>query len=63
MIIFTGGLGPTEDDLTIKTLAEFFDTPLEKDLDSEKSIRNFFITRDMPMSDSNVKQAFKILFQ
>ena len=28
LIIFTGGLGPTPDDLTMATLADFFDVPL-----------------------------------
>ena len=28
LIIFTGGLGPTPDDLTLATLAAFFDAPL-----------------------------------
>ena len=28
VLIFTGGLGPTPDDLTTETIADFFDTPL-----------------------------------
>ena len=28
IILITGGLGPTKDDITKKTLAEYFDTPL-----------------------------------
>ncbi len=28
LLIFTGGLGPTQDDLTTETIADFFDTPL-----------------------------------
>lgn len=59
VLIFTGGLGPTDDDLTIATLADYFDTPLVVDPDSAAAIRNYFIARDMPMSASNIKQASK----
>ena len=31
ILIFTGGLGPTPDDLTTETIASFFETPLEED--------------------------------
>lgn len=59
LLIFTGGLGPTEDDLTIATLAEYFKTPLVIDPESEATIRNYFIARGMPMSATNIKQAQK----
>lgn len=59
ILIFTGGLGPTEDDLTVATLAEAFDTPLIIDPESESTIRDYFIVRDMPMSSTNLKQAKK----
>lgn len=59
ILIFTGGLGPTDDDLTIATLSDYFHTPMAPDPDSEEKIRNYFITRDMPMSKLNLKQALK----
>jgi nicotinamide-nucleotide amidase len=59
LLIFTGGLGPTVDDLTIATLAEHFQTPLIIDPDSEQTIRTMFIARNMPMSPTNLKQAQK----
>ncbi len=59
LLIFTGGLGPTEDDLTVVTIADYFKTPLEVDEESAETIRNYFIARDMPMSPSNLKQAKK----
>lgn len=59
LLILTGGLGPTDDDLTISTLADYFKTPLVTDPDSEEVIRQFFLTRDIPMSPSNIKQALK----
>lgn len=59
ILIFTGGLGPTDDDLTIATIADYFQTPLIVDPESEATIRNMFIVRGMPMSSSNLKQAKK----
>lgn len=59
LLIFTGGLGPTEDDLTIATIADYFQTPLETDPDSVAAIQSYFIARGMPMSDTNLKQAKK----
>lgn len=59
LLIFTGGLGPTDDDLTIATIADYFKTPLVSDPESEATIRAFFLTRDTPMSPTNIKQALK----
>lgn len=59
VLIFTGGLGPTDDDVTMATIADYFQTPLMVDPESEKTIRDMFIARGMPMSPSNLKQAQK----
>ncbi len=59
LILVTGGLGPTDDDLTVSTLAELLDTPLAEDEGSVEKIKAFFITRDMPMSSTNLKQALR----
>ena len=59
LLIFTGGLGPTEDDLTIATIADYFKTPLISDPESERTIKSYFIARGMPMSATNLKQAKK----
>jgi nicotinamide-nucleotide amidase len=58
-IIFTGGLGPTDDDLTVATLADYFKVSMVEDADSVEKIKNYFIARDMPMSKLNLKQALK----
>lgn len=58
-LIFTGGLGPTQDDLTVETLAQYFKTPMVLDAASEEKIRSYFIARDMPMSKTNIKQALR----
>ncbi|NER82899.1 MAG: CinA family nicotinamide mononucleotide deamidase-related protein [Leptolyngbya sp. SIO1D8] len=57
LLIFTGGLGPTPDDLTIATLAEFFDVPLEERPEVLADIRQKFASRGREMSPSNQKQA------
>lgn len=59
LLIFTGGLGPTEDDLTVATIADYFQTPLIVDAESEAYIKGMFIARGMPMSPTNLKQAKK----
>ncbi|WP_303673638.1 competence/damage-inducible protein A [Vampirovibrio chlorellavorus] len=59
LLIFTGGLGPTDDDLTIATIADFFRTPVVVDPESAETIRKRFMARGMPLSPSNLKQAQK----
>ncbi|MEO1095284.1 MAG: competence/damage-inducible protein A [Cyanobacteria bacterium J06638_28] len=57
LLLFTGGLGPTPDDLTVETLADFFDTPLEERPEILEDIRQKFARRGREMSPSNHKQA------
>jgi nicotinamide-nucleotide amidase len=57
LLIFTGGLGPTPDDLTTETLADFFQTPLVERADVLADIAAKFAQRGRPMSPSNRKQA------
>jgi nicotinamide-nucleotide amidase len=57
VIILTGGLGPTMDDLTKETVAEFFDLPLIEDTDSKLSIENYFNKSNRKMTANNYKQA------
>ncbi len=59
ILIFTGGLGPTDDDLTIATLADLFNEPMLEDPESVEVIRAFFTARDQEMACSNVKQAMR----
>src|SRR6056297_2706012 len=42
VIIVSGGLGPTEDDLTRETLAEVLDRPLHRDAGWESHLRTIF---------------------
>ncbi|MGB3535399.1 MAG: competence/damage-inducible protein A [Microcoleaceae cyanobacterium] len=57
ILIFTGGLGPTPDDLTIETLADFFATPLIEKPEIIEDIEAKFAQRGRVMSPSNRKQA------
>ena len=57
ILIFTGGLGPTPDDLTVETLADFFHTPLQERPDVLKDIEAKYTRRGRTMSPSNRKQA------
>ncbi len=57
ILIFTGGLGPTPDDLTSETIAEFFHTPLIEHPEIIEDIRTKFAVRGRVMSPSNRKQA------
>jgi nicotinamide-nucleotide amidase len=57
ILIFTGGLGPTPDDLTVSTLAEFFDTPLVERPEVVEDIQQKYAARGRSMSASNRKQA------
>ncbi len=57
LIILTGGLGPTLDDLTKETLAEFLDLNLEKDEASASAIESYMKKRGRPVTAGNLKQA------
>ena len=57
ILIFTGGLGPTPDDLTTETLASFFHTSLVEDEAIIKDIETKFALIGRTMSPSNRKQA------
>jgi nicotinamide-nucleotide amidase len=57
LLIFTGGLGPTPDDLTTQTIAEFFDVPLLERPEIIADIERKFAQRGRVMSPSNRKQA------
>jgi nicotinamide-nucleotide amidase len=57
VIITSGGLGPTEDDLTREAIAEVFGEPLQVQPQLEAQLREFFQRRGRPMPERNVKQA------
>lgn len=57
VVIITGGLGPTQDDITKSTLAEFFKTELILNKDVLKHVKSFFDARGKDMLDVNKLQA------
>ena len=57
ILIFTGGLGPTPDDLTTEAIASFFNTPLETKEEIIADINNKFALRGREMTANNLKQA------
>ncbi len=57
ILIFTGGLGPTPDDLTTETIAQFFDAPLVEHPEIIADIEQKFAQRGRAMAANNRKQA------
>jgi len=57
LILTTGGLGPTQDDITRETIGGLLHEELEVDPGLKQDIINFFAERRMEMSANNIKQA------
>lgn len=57
IIIITGGLGPTADDITKPTLCEYFNTKLVVNEGALQNVQEIFRKLGRPMIDRNLKQA------
>ena len=57
IILFMGGLGPTEDDLTREAVSEAMRLPLKRDPDLVADLYARFAARRIKMPDNNTKQA------
>lgn len=57
LIIMTGGLGPTEDDLTRESISALLDETMQVDPKLETELRSMFATRNTRMPENNLKQA------
>lgn len=57
IILITGGLGPTKDDITKKTLAEYFGCGFRTDNDQLEVVKRIFAKYKAPLLDINIKQA------
>lgn len=57
LVVMTGGLGPTYDDLTKETVAQYFKLPMAVHEESLAKMREYFSHRGIPMSENNEKQA------
>jgi nicotinamide-nucleotide amidase len=60
IVFTTGGLGPTEDDLTREAIAAVLAEDVAVDPDLEAWVRAFFARRNAPMPERNLKQAWLI---
>lgn len=58
IVITTGGLGPTDDDLTREVISEVTGRGLKFSTELMSIIENFFEERKYPMPDNNKKQAY-----
>lgn len=57
LILMTGGLGPTKDDITKHTLADFFKTQLVRNGEVEARLENWFTKRGRILKEVNRMQA------
>ncbi|MCH7835896.1 MAG: competence/damage-inducible protein A, partial [Chloroflexi bacterium] len=60
LVLITGGLGPTEDDLTRQAIALTLDEEMYVDKETEQRLREFFAARGFTFPERNVKQAMLI---
>lgn len=59
LVLITGGLGPTLDDITRETLAEAFDQKLVEDPIALQHIESMFRSRNREMPERNKVQAYR----
>lgn len=57
VVLVTGGLGPTKDDITKKVLCDFFGATMIENSDVLEHVRAFFEARGREMLDVNILQA------
>lgn len=57
VVLITGGLGPTSDDMTKQTLCEFFNTHLVINEEVLRMNEEMMIRRNFPMNENNRRQA------
>jgi nicotinamide-nucleotide amidase len=57
VVLITGGLGPTSDDITKQTLCEFFNTHLVLNQEVLGMIEEMMRQRNFPMNENNRRQA------
>ncbi|MGL1889218.1 MAG: competence/damage-inducible protein A [Reichenbachiella sp.] len=58
LVLITGGLGPTKDDLTKDTLSEFFEMPLELNHSALEDVQDIFKRFGKELTEINRRQAY-----
>ncbi len=58
VIITTGGLGPTKDDMTKEAVSKYFNAELVLDEKQKEKLENFFKTRNVEMTENNLRQVY-----
>ena len=58
LVITTGGLGPTRDDLTKEAAAHFLKREMILDEESIRHLEDFFGSRGLPLNEGNKRQAY-----
>jgi len=58
VVIITGGLGPTVDDITREAVADATGRPLELRAEIVEHLRSFFTRRGRPFIENNLRQAY-----
>ncbi|WP_034771020.1 competence/damage-inducible protein A [Exiguobacterium marinum] len=57
LVIVTGGLGPTADDVTKEVLSELLERPIVRDEEAFETIQRFLRSRNRPMNEGDARQA------
>ncbi|GFN36468.1 competence/damage-inducible protein A [Tepidimicrobium xylanilyticum] len=58
LLIFTGGLGPTSDDMTKEIVCKTLGIEMELNKRAEEDIKEYFNRLNKPMTYTNIKQAY-----
>lgn len=57
VVVVSGGLGPTSDDITARTFAEFLQVELVRDEEVVRQLKESFAARGYPFTDNQLQQA------
>jgi nicotinamide-nucleotide amidase len=58
IVLITGGLGPTNDDITKKCLSDYFDSEIKLNQKVLVELSDYFKRRGFPFTESNQQQAY-----
>lgn len=58
VVVMTGGLGPTKDDVTKKAIARFFQDNLQENPEVTRHLEQLFLAKGREMTDGNRQQAW-----